>query len=140
MYPNQQQHSPPPPTAPHHSPPGGAYDQYPLTDTHFSPQLMDRNPGYAADPFDDHHQQPIPGNYDSQPLLQHQNSDYRDPYPSSSPYGAPSPHVQMSFPPSPGGDGMHYGEAPRRVPRRYKTGKYLISDVGKEECVQTRLL
>src|ERR1700730_17224652 len=120
MYPNRQQHSPPPPTAPHHSPGPGGYDQYPLTDTHFSPQPMDRNPGYAADPFDDHHQQQIPGNYDSQPLLQQQNSDYQDPYPPSSPYGAPSPHVQMSFPPSPGGSGMHYGEAPRRVPRRYK--------------------
>ncbi|KAH8550919.1 chitin synthase 1 [Umbelopsis sp. PMI_123] len=121
MYPNPRQQSSPP-NAPLHSLPGG-YDQYPLTDTHFSPQPMDRNPGYAADPFDDHHQQPgMTGFHDNQPLLQHQNSEYGDSYHSQSPYGAPSPspspHVR--YPPSPGG-GMHYGEAPRRVARRYKT-------------------
>jgi hypothetical protein len=90
---------------------------------------MDRNPGYAADPFDDHHQQGGMGGYhDNAPLLQHQNSDYGESYPAQSPYGAPSPspspNVNMGFP-SPGG-GIHYGEAPRRVARRYKTGRCLI--------------
>ncbi|KAJ2959394.1 hypothetical protein NQZ79_g5167 [Umbelopsis isabellina] len=121
MYPNHPRNSPPTPQHGTASPPGG-YDSYPLSDTHFSPQPMDRNPGYAADPFDDHHQATTP-NYDSQPLLQNQNMDFPEqPYPSPSPYGPPSPHVQMNYPPSPG-DGLHYGPAPRRVPRRYKTVK-----------------
>ncbi|CAM0142439.1 unnamed protein product [Umbelopsis sp. WA50703] len=120
MYPNHPRNSPPAPQHGSASPPGG-YDSYPLSDTHFSPQPMDRNPGYAADPFDDHHQATTP-NYDSQPLLQNQNMDFPEPYPSPSPYGPPSPHVHMNYPPSPG-DGLHYGPAPRRVPRRYKTVK-----------------
>lgn len=140
MYPNQRQQSPPP-NAPLH--PGG-YEQYPLSDTHFSPQPMDRNPGYAADPFDDHHQQGGMGAYhDNAPLLQHQNSDYGDSYPAQSPYGAPSPspspHVNIGFP-SPGG-GIHYGEAPRRVARRYKTGKCSSRThgimIGRQDCCES---
>ncbi|KAG2184796.1 hypothetical protein INT43_000709 [Umbelopsis isabellina] len=121
MYPNHPRNSPPTPQHGTPVPPGG-YDSYPLSDTHFSPQPMDRNQGFAADPFDDHHQDTTP-NYDSQPLLQNQHMDFPEqPYPSPSPFGPPSPHVQMNYPPSPG-DGLHYGPAPRRVPRRYKTVK-----------------
>ncbi|KAI9316417.1 chitin synthase 1 [Dichotomocladium elegans] len=92
MYPNQ------PP-----QPPQGfksEYDQYPVYDSQFAPaQPVDR--ATVVDPYAAHH----PGGYDNQPLLR----DIRQPYPADYPRFAP---------PSPN---LHYGGAPRRQPRRYKT-------------------
>ncbi|CAO3670727.1 unnamed protein product [Rhizopus stolonifer] len=93
------------------------HDQFPLQDTQFSHQ-----PPVHRSPFEDPYPEDQP-HYDQQPLL---NS--APPYPptnfptspmDSSPY-PPSPVVPVTFndPPSPN---MHYGQAPTRQPRRYKT-------------------
>lgn len=111
-------------------------DQFPLQDTQFSNQ-----PPVTRSPFDDDHypaDQHMP-QYDHQPLLASgmaptppvgggyppvNNPPYppspgeTSPYPS---YNSNSPTTPQFFtPPSPN---MHYGEAPRRQPRRYKTSK-----------------
>ncbi|KAI9314902.1 chitin synthase 2 [Dichotomocladium elegans] len=112
MYPN---HTPPAPGPP---PPGhkAEYDQYPLQDTQFAPQQVDRADPFRspptdpfADPYIDHHHQHQHQAYDNQPLLRDAPS-----YPSSDTYQRPV----FAAPPSPN---MHYGVAPRRQPRRYKT-------------------
>ncbi|CAO0802047.1 unnamed protein product [Mucor circinelloides] len=108
------------------------HDQFPLQDTQFSNQ-----PPVTRSPFDDDHypaDQHMP-QYDHQPLLASgmppgpgyppvNNPPYppspgdTSPYPSYS-NNSSSPTIPQYFnPPSPN---MHYGEAPRRQPRRYKT-------------------
>ncbi|RUO96548.1 chitin synthase N-terminal-domain-containing protein, partial [Jimgerdemannia flammicorona] len=105
---------------------GGFPDQYPLHDTHFSEQQpMSRAPNFAADPYPDHPEDFRAyggGDYMAEPLLQTN--------PVGPPVGVPpafdaygnqaqaQPGVRFQAPPSPG---PHYGEAPRRQPRRYKT-------------------
>lgn len=114
------------------------HDQFPLQDTQFSNQ-----PPITRSPFDDDHypaDQHMP-QYDHQPLLASgmppgppgppgyppvNNAPYppspggASPYPSYS-NNSSSPTIPQYFnPPSPN---MHYGEAPRRQPRRYKTSK-----------------
>ncbi|KAK4510924.1 Chitin synthase, class 2 [Mucor velutinosus] len=109
------------------------HDQFPLQDTQFSNQ-----PPVTRSPFDDDHypaDQHMP-QYDHQPLLASSMPPgppgyppvNNPPYPPSpgdtSPYpsysnNSSSPTIPQYFnPPSPN---MHYGEAPRRQPRRYKT-------------------
>ncbi|KAI8889323.1 glycosyltransferase family 2 protein [Backusella circina FSU 941] len=103
-------------------------DQYPLQDTQFSNQpSVNRSP--FEDPYPDEHNVPA-----HQPLLHSQTSVYPPsgnfpntppvaPYPpyhnnnSSSPIVSQDNYVGFN-PPSPN---MHYGEAPRRQVRRYKT-------------------
>ncbi|KAF7728325.1 Chitin synthase, class 1 [Apophysomyces ossiformis] len=103
MYPSNQPH-----TAEHKS----EHDQYPLHETQFVPQQMDRGSPFA-DPYPEEPQH-APGAYDSQPLL---NNPSQPPYPM--PNTPPSNYPQ--YPPAPPSPNMHYGEAPRRQPRRYKT-------------------
>ena len=85
-------------------------DQYQMQETRFSPHQERGSP--FADPY---HQ------VDNQPLL-------RQPQGGSPFIGhAPSPHPpqhggMVGFQPS--SPGPHYGGAPRRVPRRYKTSKH----------------
>jgi chitin synthase len=50
--------------------------------------------------------------------------------PPPSPYGQPSPHANFApspqvaaFPGAPDSPNLHYGAAPRRQPRRFKTSK-----------------
>ncbi|KAI8339622.1 chitin synthase 1 [Chlamydoabsidia padenii] len=112
------------------------YDQYPLNQ--FTAHEMDR-----SSPFADPYPQEQPGHgagpgFDHQPLLH--NTDLGG-YPPSgmpsapplgggppSPYGQPSPHANFapspqgpSFPGVPDSPNLHYGAAPRRQVRRYKT-------------------
>jgi chitin synthase len=102
-------------------------DQYPLQDTQFSNQPpVNRSP--FEDPYPDEHGTPA-----HQPLLNSQTTVYppsgnfqnTPPYPpyhnnnSSSPVVPQDNYVGFN-PPSPN---MHYGEAPRRQVRRYKTSK-----------------
>ncbi|KAL1931482.1 hypothetical protein VTP01DRAFT_9625 [Rhizomucor pusillus] len=107
----------------HRSPPP-THDQYPMRETHFSPQPTDRRSPFV-DPYEDH--APPAPTYDNQPLLrQHATGAPMSPYAGGGgyPQGAGSPHAQ--FAPTggmPGSPAMHYGEAPRRQPRRYKTTK-----------------
>lgn len=107
----------------HRSPPP-THDQYPMRETHFSPQPTDRRSPFV-DPYEDH--APPAPTYDNQPLLrQHATGAPMSPYAGGGgyPQGAGSPHAQ--FAPTggmPGSPAMHYGEAPRRQPRRYKTSK-----------------
>ncbi|ORY91906.1 chitin synthase 2 [Syncephalastrum racemosum] len=113
MYPN----NPPPPPPGHHQ--KSEYDQYPLQDTQFAAQPVDRGDPFA-DPYSEEHQQNMPV-YDNQPLLNNPTGSFGYPPPGTpaapaSPFQQPSP--QMQPPPSPN---MHYGGAPRRQPRRYKT-------------------
>nr|P87073.1 RecName: Full=Chitin synthase 1; AltName: Full=Chitin-UDP acetyl-glucosaminyl transferase 1; AltName: Full=Class-II chitin synthase 1 [Phycomyces blakesleeanus NRRL 1555(-)]BAA19857.1 chitin synthase [Phycomyces blakesleeanus] len=94
------------------------HDQYPLHDTQFVPQQMDRNSPFA-DPYPE--DQPPPSGYDHQPLLR----DNAPSYPPD-PFGQPGGYPPQStmYPPQPMGPpspNMRYGEAPRRQPRRYKT-------------------
>lgn len=102
------------------------YDQYPLQDTQFTNQ-----PPITRSPFDDD-QYPTdntPMHYDQQPLLNHPPYPPQNLYPSHpgdvSPYPTytnSSPSIPQHFnPPSPN---MHYGEAPRRQPRRFKTSNF----------------
>jgi len=82
-----------------------SYDQYPLHDTQFSSQPVNRAAQYTADPYPDDFQTQ---DYMAQPLLQPAHG---------------SPHQGVHFnPPSPG---PHFGEAPRRQPRRYKTTRHV---------------
>ncbi|KAI8354001.1 chitin synthase 2 [Blakeslea trispora] len=118
-----------PPPPPDHK---AEHDQYPLQDTQFSNQ-----PPVSRSPFDDDHypaDQHMPA-YDQQPLLASGMAPAS--YPSHPyPPGPPSPGGGMMSPyPSYGGESspatpqyfnppspnMHYGEAPKRQPRRYKT-------------------
>ncbi|KAI8577002.1 hypothetical protein K450DRAFT_253911 [Umbelopsis ramanniana AG] len=92
----------------------GEYDQYPMQDTTFLSQPVNRggHPGYQhADPFDDHNA----GYSESmnEPLL-------NSPAPSPSPSGYPDNNSGIKFAP-PASPGPYFGEAPRRQPRRYKT-------------------
>ncbi|KAI9019533.1 chitin synthase 1 [Phycomyces nitens] len=95
------------------------HDQYPLHDTQFVPQQMDRNSPFA-DPYPE--DQPPPTGYDHQPLLR----DNAPSYPPD-PFGQPGggyPPQQTMYPPQPMGPpspNMRFGDAPRRQPRRYKT-------------------
>lgn len=116
MYPN----NPPPP--PGHQTP--EYDQYPMQDTHFAPpQHVDRGDPFA-DPYPDH--AAAPGAYDNQPLLRGspapypRNDEYFSPGAGAGAPPSPQPEFPAFTPPSPN---MHYGGAPRRQPRRYKTSK-----------------
>ncbi|KAI8150386.1 chitin synthase 1 [Fennellomyces sp. T-0311] len=86
------------------------YDQFPMQETHFSPRHERASP--FADPY------PV----DNQPLLRHQNSGPGSPFMGGgSPHmGGGSPHPTFAFQQHPP-QNAHYGEAPRRVPRRYKT-------------------
>ncbi|KAI7851910.1 chitin synthase 1 [Circinella umbellata] len=114
MYPNPG--GPPPPPPGHKS----EYDQFPLQDTQFAPQPVERMDPFA-DPYPDQ-QRPA---YDNQPLLRDppqpfypsDNSFHQEQQPQQ-PGSSPSPHAAFAAPPSPN---MHYGGAPRRQPRRYKT-------------------
>ncbi|KAI8376085.1 chitin synthase 1 [Radiomyces spectabilis] len=110
MYPSQ--HPPPGPT------PKSEYDQYPMHETQFVPQPIDRNSPFA-DPYPEEpaHQ---PGAYDHQPLLRDNSApSYQEPYPHHQPSPVSPGAVYPQFaPPSPN---IRYGEAPRRQPRRYKT-------------------
>lgn len=100
----------PPPT--HHK---SEYDQYPMHETNFSPRPGDRGSPFA-DPYMD--QPPMQrNNFDHQPLLQQ----------PASPYVGGSPHPVQFMPGSPN---PHYGEAPRRQPRRYKTSKFFTFHMG----------
>ncbi|CEP15640.1 hypothetical protein [Parasitella parasitica] len=105
------------------------HDQYPLQDTQFSNQ-----PPVSRSPFEDDHYtvDQHTSHYDNQPLLHSTGGVYppvqNSPYPPSpgvaSPYpsysnNSSSPTVPQYFnPPSPN---MHYGDVPKRQPRRYKT-------------------
>lgn len=113
MYPNH----PPPPVPGHKS----EYDQYPLQDTQFAPQPMDRGDPFA-DPYPAEHPQ-AQAAYDHQPLLRDNNMYPPPPQPDPT-YMAeqPSPYPQYA----PASPNMHYGGAPRRQPRRYKTSKFLV--------------
>lgn len=109
-------------------PPGqkSEYDQYPLQDTQFTNQ-----PPITRSPFDDdrYPADNPPMHYDQQPLLHnppsYPPSNVYPPHPGDSPYPSypgSSPSIPQQFnPPSPN---MHYGEAPRRQPRRFKTSKF----------------
>lgn len=116
-------------------PPGqkSEHDQFPLQDTQFSHQ-----PPVTRSPFDDDHypaDQHTP-QYDHQPLLDSHNQ-YPPAPPSnfpSSPGGSPYPQYNTNSPTggpptyfAPPSPNMHYGEAPRRQPRRYKTSKLFLS-------------
>lgn len=119
-------------------PPGqkSEHDQFPLQDTQFSHQ-----PPVTRSPFDDDNypaDQHMP-QYDHQPLLDSgvgPNLPYppvNNNYPPSSPGASPYPQYNSNSPvggpptyftpPSPN---MHYGEAPRRQPRRYKTSRFYL--------------
>ncbi|KAI7865034.1 chitin synthase 1 [Spinellus fusiger] len=89
------------------------HDQYPLYDTQFAPQPVDRASPFA-DPYPE--EQQGPKGYDHQPLLRDNGPVYPDPFAQSN--YPPNPNYPANIPTSPG---MHYGEAPRRQPRRYKT-------------------
>jgi chitin synthase len=91
----------------------GEYDQYPLQESSFSSQPINRGtPGYQhADPFDDNNT-PYSDSM-NQPLL-------HSPAPSPSPGGYFDNNSGVKFAP-PASPTPHYGEAPRRQPRRYKT-------------------
>lgn len=97
--------------------PHGEYDQYPMQDTSFLSQPVNRggHPGYQhADPFDDNS-----GGYSEsmhEPLL-------NSPAPSPSPSGYIDNNSGVHFVP-PASPGPHFGEAPRRQPRRYKTSTF----------------
>ena len=118
MYPNPG--GPPPPPPGHKS----EYDQYPLQDTQFAPQPVERMDPFA-DPYPDQ-QRPA---YDNQPLLRDPPQPFYPPDNSfhqeqpQQPGGSPSPRPAFVAPPSPN---MHYGGAPRRQPRRYKTSKFVV--------------
>lgn len=123
MYPNN------PPTAGK-----SEYDQYPMNQ--FTAHEMDR-----SSPFADPYPQEAPGQaggFDHQPLLHNNeaaafhhgggmNMPSAPPGGPPSPYGQPSPHANFapsphvsSFP-TPDSPNLHYGAAPRRQPRRFKT-------------------
>lgn len=120
-------HQPPPPGH------GPENDHYPLQETQFS-----NNPGpINRSPFEDpYHEEQNQGAFDHQPLLNSHAGGY-----------PPAPGTPATYPPSPGGSlpqypsspstpggayptynppspNMHYGDAPRRQPRRYKTSKF----------------
>lgn len=121
-------------------PPGqkSEQDQFPLQDTQFSHQ-----PPVSRSPFDDDHypaDQHMP-QYDHQPLLDSgmgANPQYPPvnnypppPSPGSSPYPQYNTNSPVGGPPTyftPPSPNMHYGEAPRRQPRRYKTSKYSLKN------------
>ncbi|KAI9496241.1 chitin synthase 1 [Zychaea mexicana] len=84
------------------------YDQYAMQETHFSPRHGGGSP--FADPF------PV----DNQPLLRPQHSGTGSPFMGHTPPPMGSPRPQFGYQPGSPGN-AHYGEAPRRVPRRYKT-------------------
>jgi chitin synthase len=113
-------------------------DQFPLQDTQFSNQ-----PPITRSPFDDDHypaDQHMP-QYDHQPLLASgmnqpptQYPPVNPPYPPASPSSPYPPYNAGGAPPSPNdvpqyftppSPNMHYGEVPRRQPRRYKTSKFV---------------
>jgi hypothetical protein len=104
---------------PHRDTPGsqGEFDQYPMQDSSFSSRPINRgNVGYnLADPFDDTNT-PYSDSM-NQPLL-------NSPSPSPSGYFDNGSGVRFNPPASPG---PHFGEAPRRQPRRYKTSKSFFS-------------
>lgn len=113
---------------PTNPPPGNSdHDQYPLNQ--FTAHDMDR-----SSPFSDPYPQeaPGPGGFDHQPLLHNPPMGFQPPPPPGgppSPFAEPSPHagfapspqVPGSYPP--GSPNLHYGAAPRRQPRRFKTSK-----------------
>ena len=133
------------PNHPLPQPPGqkSEYDQYPLQDTQFAQQPVDRAEPFrpqTVDPFADPYPDQPQHGYDHQPLLrdtpqfpsaeppyppQQQQPGFMAPPSPQPPYGAPtSPNMQYGgAPPSPN---MHYGGAPRRQPRRYKTSTCIL--------------
>lgn len=106
--------------APHGSSPG-QYDEFPMQENSFSSRPINRGGGSynTADPFDDSHT-PY-SDAMNQPLL---HSPTPTPaggfFDNSSSIGNNS-GLHFAAPPSPS---AHYGEAPRRQPRRYKTSKH----------------
>ncbi|KAG0749821.1 hypothetical protein G6F57_002962 [Rhizopus arrhizus] len=106
--------------------PRSEHEQFPLHDTQFSYQ-----PPVHNTPFGDTYQeeQPQPF-YDNQPLLtsppyppvhRPPNPAVGSPYPPYQNPGPPSPGIPGNLNPLPPSPTMHYGQAPRRQPRRYKT-------------------
>ena len=92
-------------------------EQYPLQDTSFSNQpAMQR----GHDPFNEEQQQQVETM--NQPLLgspaSPQVNSPRSPFSRTVGGGGGLQFVEPTSP------GPRYGEAPRRQPRRYKTGKY----------------
>lgn len=111
--------------------PRSEHEQFPLHDTQFSYQ-----PPVHNTPFGDTYQeeQPQPF-YDNQPLLtsppyppvhRPPNPAVGSPYPPYQNPGPPSPGIPGNLNPLPPSPTMHYGQAPRRQPRRYKTSKKKI--------------
>lgn len=112
------------------------HDQFPLQDTQFSNQ-----PPVHRSPFEDPYPEDQP-HFDKQPLLtspaypptQYPTSPpppnfpgspaVQQPYPPFNNNPSPvSPGVPAYFNPAPPSPNMHYGQAPRRQPRRFKTSK-----------------
>ncbi|CEG66965.1 Putative Chitin synthase 1 [Rhizopus microsporus] len=110
------------------------HDQFPLQDTQFSNQ-----PPVHRSPFEDPYPEDQP-HFDKQPLLtspaypptQYPTSPpppnfpgspaVQQPYPPFNNNPSPvSPGVPAYFNPAPPSPNMHYGQAPRRQPRRFKT-------------------
>lgn len=122
---------------PNNPPPGGKseYDQYPLNQ--FTAHEMDRSSPFS-DPYPQENPGQNPGVYDHQPLLHHTDTPGGfhtpggPPPPGAGgpppPFAPPSPHAnfvadspQMAPAFSPDSPNLHYGAAPRRQPRRFKT-------------------
>ncbi|OZJ02826.1 Chitin synthase 1 [Bifiguratus adelaidae] len=127
------------PPPPEHEQPYPERDQYPLQDTQFHPQAMNRSTSYNADPYgdeeapyNDHMDMPLLPPSGAPPISYQLQETYAQPQPPSvhfGPGGQPvgTPGGMGIYPgPDPGSfpsPGPHFGEAPRRQPRRYKTTK-----------------